>query len=687
MRLLHHPLAWSVAMATLACSAPTMAQTDSTLTLDEVTVTASALNTRPTEMTTPVEVLRGDDLTRRTEATLGETLNGLPGVHASGFGPGVSRPVIRGLEGARVRVLSDGVDVMDASTMSPDHAITTDTLLVEQIEVLKGPVTLLYGGGAIGGVVNLIDRKVPTYVPAAGVEGDLHLRGNSVADERAGAVGLTLGSGQVAGRIEASKSEADPYRIPGSPSRQANAFNDSESYSLGLSWVGERGYLGAAFSRQEKQYGLLAHEHIDCHTHHHTEWHCGGHGHDHDDDDHGHDDHDHEHNAHISMIQRRWDVRGEYADPFAGFELAKLRVSHTDYEHDEIEEGVVGTRFENKGTEARLELTHQPVFGWRGVVGGQTSRRDFSAEGEEDYIIPTLTRSHALFLLEELKVDNWRYELGLRHDWQDIDANGMRAGAAAPDRSHSGTSVSAGATWTFAPDYALTGSLSRSQRLPSAEELYAFGPHAATGVIEVGDPDLKKETGYNLELGLRKLAGVVTYDLSVYRNQISDFIYMTDAGTDPGDGVREFEYRQRDAVLHGVEGSIGLQATDGLHVSLFGDLVRGKLKGDGNLPRIPANRLGVRLDQRLGGGLSGQVEAYRVKGQSRVADDETATAGYNMLGAGLSYRGQATEDLGYLLYARANNLLDEKARQHTSFIKDEVLLPGRNLTVGVKFDF
>lgn len=687
MKGLHHPLAWAVAAAALAAHVPANADRERVLTLEETTVSASALNTRQADMTTPTEVLRGDDLTRHVEATLGDTVSRLPGVHSSEFGPGVGRPVIRGLEGARVRVLSDGVDVMDASTVSPDHAITTDTLLLEQIEVLKGPATLLYGGGAIGGVVNLIDRKVPTYAPARGIEGDVHLRGNSVADERAGAVGLTMGSGPVAARIEASKSDADPYRIPGRPSRQDNAFNDSESYSLGLSWVGDRGYLGAAYSRQEKQYGLLAHEHIDCHTHHHTEWHCGGHGHDHDhDDDHDHH-HEHDHAAHIDMIQRRWDVRGELAEPLRGFELAKLRVSHTDYVHDEVEDGEVGTRFENRGTEARLELTHNPIQGWRGVMGGQTSRRDFSAEGEEDYLIPTLTRSHALFILEELKRGDWRYELGLRHDWQDITAKGIRAGSPAPDRSHSGTSVSAGTTWSFTPGYALTASVSRSERLPTAEELYAFGPHAATGVIEVGDPDLKNETGYNMELGLRKLAGQVTYDVSLFRNQISDFIYMTNAGTDPGDGVREFEYRQRDAVLHGVEASMGYQATDTLKLSLFGDHVRGKLKGDGNLPRIPASRFGARLDQQFTTALSGQLEAYRVRGQRRIADDETATSGHTMLGAGVSYRGHAGDELGYLLYARANNLLNEKARQHTSFIKDDVLLPGRNLTVGVAFDF
>ncbi|WP_373288197.1 TonB-dependent receptor [Halopseudomonas pertucinogena] len=646
--------------------------------LPDTVVQASALASRAGDLSSATTVLQGEDLTRRRSATLGDTLAGLPGIHSSGFGPGVGRPVIRGLEGSRVRVLSDGTDVLDASTSSPDHAITGEMQLLERIEVIKGPATLMYGGGAIGGVVNLIDRRVPTYVPERGIETDLELRGNTVADERAGALGVTAGAGQFALRLEGSRLDADPYDIPGSPSQQAGAFNESDSAGLGLSWIGDRGYLGLAYSEQNREYGLLAHEHADCHTHGPV-WHCGGHGHDHG-HDHDHGDHD---AAYIDMRQQRWDLRGEYRQPFAGFERARLRVAHTDYRHREIEGSEVGTRFENQGSEGRLELTHNPIGGWRGVVGGQTSRRDFSALGEEAYVPATLTANHALFLVEELERGDWRYEWGLRHEWQNIDVK--RSGR---DASHRGTSVSAGVTWRLVRDHALFASLSRSQRLPTAEELYAMGPHAATRTVELGNADLGEETGYNLELGLRKLSGRLTYRLSAYRNQVDDFIFAADAGYDPGGDYRVVEYQQADAVLQGLEGSLGIQATERLRVTLFGDTVRGKLRdGGGNLPRIPADRYGLRLEQQLTGQLDAQLEGYRVRRQSDTAAYETDTGAYTMLMAGLSYQGFSQSGVHYLLYARADNLLDDKARQHTSFIKDEVLLPGRNLTVGVRLGF
>ncbi|PRB77509.1 TonB-dependent receptor [Pseudomonas sp. MYb185] len=678
MKRLRHPLAAAVALASLS-GLPVLAA--DSLSLPDTTVSASSHGSRAAELSSSVEVLRGDDLVTGRQATLGDTLSGLPGVHSSGFGPGVGRPVIRGLDGARVRVLSDGVGVLDASTSSPDHAITSEMQLLEQVEVIKGPATLMYGGGAIGGVVNLIDRRVPTYIPERGIEADLELRGNTVADERAGAVGVTAGSGQFALRLEGSKLEADPYRIPGSPSRQAGAFNESDSAAFGLSWIGERGYLGVAYSEQNREYGLLAHEHADCHTHGPT-WHCGGHDHDHD-DDHGHD-HDHDHAAaFIDMRQQRWDLRGEYQDPFAGFEKVRLRMAHTDYQHKEIEGSQVGTRFDNRGSEARLELTHRPLAGWRGVIGGQTTRRDFSALGEEAYVPATLTSNHALFLVEELQLGNWRHEIGLRHEWQNVDVKRTAA-----DVSHRGTSISAGTTWRFVPDHALFASLSRSQRLPTAEELYAAGPHAATRTVELGNANLREETGYNLEVGLRKLAGTLTYSLSAFRNQVDDFIYAADAGYDPGGGYRVVEYRQDDALLRGFEASLGVRATDALQVTLFGDSVRGKLRnGGGDLPRIPADRYGVRLEQRLSSQLTGELESYRVRRQGNTAAHETDTGGYSMLNAGLSYRGHSQVGVDYLLYARANNLLNDKARQHTSYIKDEVLLPGRNLTVGMRFSF
>lgn len=677
MKGLCHSLASAVALAGLSgLSAATWSE--DSLSLPETTVSASAHGNRAHDLSSAVAVLRGDDLVTARQATLGDTLSGLPGIHSSGFGPGVGQPVIRGLDGARVRVLSDGVGVLDASSSSPDHAITSDMQLLEQVEVIKGPATLMYGGGAIGGIVNLLDRRVPTYVPERGIEADMELRGNSVADERAGAVGLTAGSGSLALRLEGSRLDADPYRIPGSPSRQAGAFNESDSGALGLSWIGERGYLGLAYSEQNREYGLLAHEHADCHTHGPT-WHCGGHGHGHDDHDHHHE-HDHD-AAWIDMRQRRWDLRGEYQDPFAGFERLRLRMAHTDYQHKEIEGDQVGTRFENRGNEARLELTHRPLAGWRGVIGMQTGRRDFSALGEEAYVPATLTTSHALFLVEELQQGNWRHELGLRHEWQNIEVKRQTQ-----DVSHRGTSLSAGTTWRFVPDHALYASLSRSQRLPTAEELYANGPHAATRTVELGNAQLKEEVGYNLEVGLRKLEGTLTWDLSLFRNQVDDFIYAADAGYDPGGHYRVVEYRQDDAVLRGFEASVGYRATDSLQLTLFGDSVRGRLRDGGDLPRIPADRYGLRLEQRLTSQLTGEVESYRVRRQDNTAVHETDTGGYSMLNAGLSYRGH-TANAEYLLYARINNLLDDEARQHTSHIKNEVLLPGRNLTLGTRFSF
>lgn len=687
MRLIRHPLGWAVAAA-LAPAAAAAAES-APLELQSSLISASPLVHPAEELTTPVAVLEGDELVRRRQATLGGSLDSLPGVRGSSFGAGANRPVIRGLDGARVKVLADGADVLDASTLSPDHAVTSEPLLAERIEVLKGPATLLYGGGAIGGVVNVIDKRVPTRVPEKGYEAELEWRGNSVADESTGLFGLTAGAGNFALRVEGLKRDADEYEIPGAEGeprsdKQSGSYNDTQSGSLGASWIGERGYLGLAFSRQENRYGLLGHAHADCHTHG-TRWHCvDEHDHGHGHDGHvGHDEHDHadEGVPYIDMEQNRWDLRGELHDPFAGFESARLRGGYSDYQHREMEAGEAATRFDSQASDARLELTHRPLFGWHGVLGAQTSRRDFEARGEEAYVPPTLTRNQALFLLEEYRRGDWRYELGLRHEWQDIDADGQ------VDSKHRGTSLSAGAVWTFAPDYSLGFSLSRSQRLPTAEELYAKGPHAATRTIELGNPELDEETAHNAELTLRKFAGRTTFSLSLFRNQVEDFIYAADTGIRPGSGYRQIEYRQQDAVLTGAEGELRFQATESFAFGLFGDHVRGKLRdGGGDLPRIPADRLGMRLEQRFTPALDGQLEFYRVLRQEHTADYEAETGGYNMLGASLGYHG-SLGPTDYLVYLRGDNLLDSKAREHTSFLKDEVLLPGRNLTLGVRLSF
>lgn len=648
---------------------------------------ASPLSGTRARMVTPAEVMGAEQLASQGKATMGETIEHLPGVRGSSFGAGVSRPVIRGMDGARVKVLSDGIDVLDASTLSADHAVTTEPLLLQQIEVLKGPATLLYGGGAVGGVVNLVDRKIPTQLPEQGHEVQLGWQGNTVAKESTFMAGTTLGLGSLALRAEGLKRNADAYRLAGHEDgsrsrRQTGSYNDTDTASLGMSWISDKGYTGLAYTRQANVYGLLAHEHGHCHTHGHgasLHWHCGSHGHGHG-HDHG-DDHDHG-IPYIDMLQKRWDFRSEYSDPLAGFSHFKLRVGHSDYQHEEIEGGSVGTRFDSRSTDARLELTHEPLWGWRGVLGGQSLRRDFKAAGEEAYVPRTLTRNHALFVLEEYQQDDWRYELGLRHEWQDIDVKSGQK-----DRRHHGTSVSLGTVWQFRPDYQLTASVSRSQRLPVAEELYAFGPHAASRTIEVGNGRLKKETSHNLDLGIAKTLGQVTFDLSVFQNRINDYIHGADTGERPGSDYRVIEYRQQNAVFRGAEAQASYHFSDRLTAGVYGDHVRGKLRnGKGNVARIPADRLGLRVQHAFTDQLDGSLNLFRVMRQAHIADHETKTTGYNMLNASLTYTGQH-QATGYTLYLRGDNLLNVKAREHTSFIKDQVQLPGRNLTAGVKLSF
>jgi iron complex outermembrane receptor protein len=656
--------------------------------LAPVTVSASALALGSDQMSTPVTVLAGDELVRRRAATLGETLAGEPGIAASHFGAGASRPIIRGMDGPRVKLLSDGSEIMDASTISPDHAVTIEPMLSEQIEVLRGPSALAYGGGAIGGVVNVLDKRVPTAVPERGVEGSVGLRADSVANGVAGAFEVTAGSGNLAFHAEGLKRDARDYRVGSGwdHSRVDGSYNQTETGSLGVSWVNARGYLGLAYTRQQNEYGLPGHSHEyeACHPHG-DHLHCGHHG---EEDEH---DHDHEHDEHggtpyVKLDSERWDLRGELLEPFAGFTRARLRASYTDYGHDEIEseEGVdsVGTRFRSKASDARVELEHAPLGGWRGVLGLQTGRRDFRADGDEAYVPPTVTTRHAAFLIEEYTLADWRFEAGLRHEWQDIEVDSSTQ----RDRSHHGNSVSLGAVWNFAPQYSLGMTLSRTQRLPTAEELYARGLHMATSTWERGNPDLKAEPANNVDLTLRKLAGPTTFSASVFHNRIDDYIHARTL--DAYEDFQLIEYTQRDARFTGIEGAIRQQLDATFGLALFGDYVRAKLEagdGDRDLPRIPAHRVGLRLDAKWNAWLA-EAEVYRVSRQDDVAEFERETPGYNMVNVGLSYNGRYNTT-PWQVYVKGNNLGNQLAYAHTSFIKNAAPLEGRNLVVGMKLVF
>ena len=651
-------------------------------TLPEVTVSASGLQLGSADMATPVSVLEGDELVRRREGTLGETLGNEPGIHSSHFGAGASRPVIRGMDGPRVQVLSDGSEVQDASSVSPDHAVVSEPLLARQIEVLRGPSALIHGGGAIGGVVNVLDSKIPTAIPQKGYEGSAELRAGSAASEKTGAFQLTGGAGNLAVHVEGQARDAGDYRVgPGwSGGRRVDgSFNRNDTGSLGLSWIGDRGYLGMAYTRQTAKYGLPGHNHSfeGCHTHG-DHLHCGGHDH----GGHGDDDHDHDHGGQVPVVDlrsERWDVRGELRDPFAGFSALRLRAGVTDYRHDEVEDGQVATTFRNKAHDVRLELQHEPLAGWRGVFGLQATQRKFSAEGQEAYVQPTQTRRTGLFLLEEYQWQQWRFAGALRHERQTVDA--LSSGAS---NSHNGTSASLSAVWKFTPGYQLSGSLTHARRMPAAEELYANGLHMATSTYERGNPHLQPETAQSIDLGLRKTAGDTTFGVNVYRNRVKNYIYGRTL--DEVEGLQLLQYSQADATFTGLEGQVRQRLTRNLGVTLFGDLVRAKLASGGNLPRIPSARAGLRLDASWQG-WDGQVEWVQVARQNRVAEFETATPGYGMLNLGVAYKSRLANGTPWQLYLKANNLTDRLAYAHTSFIKNAAPLMGRNVVVGMRVEF
>ena len=656
--------------------------------LPPVTVSASGLQLGASDMTTPATVLEGDELVRRREATLGETLNSEPGITSSHFGAGASRPIIRGMDGPRVKVLSDGAELHDASAISPDHAVVSEPLLATQIEVLRGPSALVYGSGAVGGVVNVLDAKVPTAMPAKGYEGSAELRGNTGARERAGAFALTGGAGNLAVHVEGVARDAGDYRVGtgwAGGNKVLGSFNRTDTGSVGLSWVGDRGYLGAAYTRQTARYGLPGHNHSfeGCHTHG-DHLHCGepGHG-DGDEHDHGHDA-EHGEVPVVDLRSERLDIRGELRSPLAGFSVLRLRVGVTDYVHDEVEDGAISTTFKNKAYDTRIELQHEPVAGFKGLIGLQTSQRKFSADGDEAYVQPTITRKLGLFALEEYRLNNWhgdwRFEAALRHDRQTATAQTSEI-----ERSHNGTSASLGAVWKFRPGYQVGTSLTRASRAPTAEELYAQGLHMATSTYERGNANLRAETSQNIDLSLRKTSGDTTFGVSVFHHRIRNYIYGRTL--DEVDGLQLLQYTQANANFTGIEGQVRQRLSRNLSITLFGDTVRARLNaGGGLLPRIPATRAGVRLNANWQA-WDGQIEWVQVARQNRVAAFETATPGYGVLNVGVNYNGQFNSGTPWQVYVKANNLTDRLAYAHTSFIKKAAPLMGRNVTVGVKVAF
>ncbi len=661
----------------------------------EIRVTALGVDESADLIVAPFDVLERDALLTRG-GTLGDLLDGLSGVHANSYGGGASRPVIRGQTSPRTEILSDGSSVLDASDVSPDHAITVDPLLAQRVEVLRGPATLLYGGGAIGGVVNVLDDKIPTAMPENGYEGFVALRGNTVADEKAGAIGLTGRiSSNIALHFESSLRDADNYKAPDwDESRVDGTAAEYRNTSVGASWIGERGYIGLAYSYRDDDYGIPGHseEYAECHPHG-VQLHCGGHD-DHDEDDHD-DDHEHEHEVPmIALESRRVDIRGEFLNPFAGINKVRFRANNTEYEHVEIEEDEVSALFKNDGYEARIEFDHASVMGWQGLFGVQFSDTRFENGGEHVFMPVTDSRATGIFVVEHYQLsDQLHLEAGARYDRQEHSpVNDPRN---RPDFSDSAFSYSGAAIWNVTSDTIMSLTYARAQRLPHAQELYARGVHIASNTYECGliphpltcggavnNQPLRKETADNFELGLRKVEGPFTYSLSLFRNNVDDYIYARTL--DQYEDFRLIKYTQRDAEFTGYELELGYQFNNVLSGEVFTDQVRVDLEGADRLPRIPPRRHGVRLAAQVGETTRTELEYYRSARPTRIALFETATPAYDMVNLSLNY---APAGAMYNVFVRGSNLLDEEVRNHTSFLANVIPMPGRNISAGIKLNF
>jgi iron complex outermembrane recepter protein len=657
---------------------------EATTELPPVTVTANPLNRPADDLVQPVEVLHGSELDRKRKATLGETLDGELGVSSADFGPGVGRPVIRGQGGARVLLLENGIASMDVSTVSGDHAVSIDPLGAEQVEILKGPATLIYGSAASAGVVNVVNPRLrETHDP--GLHGSIDLSYGANGDERQGGAGLSYGFGEYVLGADLSRRFSGDFEIPGAAERFPeagetpeeghlhNSAVDTRSGALYGARITERSALSLAISRYDSDYGVP-----------------GGH-------DHGGG----EGGVTIGIEQQRLDAQGLWFDPFAGFEKARLRLGANRYEHTEFEpSGEAGTMFSNDEIDARFELTHRHIGDLRGVIGLQLGHREFAAIGEEAFVPPVDSRSLGLFVVEEKAFGEHRLEAGAR-----LDRSEHRPSNGA-EETHNPLSLSLGAVFNLDPRH----------HLRLSAELFAYGPHLATSSFERGQRGLDVETSHNLELGLDRHDDRLTWSLALFYNRIGDYIYQQEsaerrnadgsaadpaavAGFGAGDPDRVDEdglldpdgelllldYRQASADFIGAEAEVGYALLTGaapLKARLFGDLVRGELRDGGNLPRVTPPRFGVGLDGRAAA-LSYALTLTRVQDQDRNASLETPTEGYTLLSADLGY----TLPAGWTLTLRGRNLLDEEARRHTSFLKDLAPLPGLSLFVGLRTVF
>ena len=691
-----------VAFSALCVSHQGFAQSADNDDLEEVVVRATPLGNTIQELAQPAAVLTGAELLQKQSTSIGEVVSQELGVSSTYFGPIASRPVIRGQSGERVIVLQDGLDSLDVSALSSDHQVGLDAILTESVEIVRGPATLLYGSGAAGGLVNLIDGRIPSQAPEGAVDGAVTANYNSALGTEAIGGKLNYGTGNVVFHGDYFFRSTDNVEIPGfAESDRLRAMEEAEEEheeegeeheeeeeafgvvensdgetkggSVGFSFLSENGYIGVSVSGFASEYGLP-----------------GGHGH-HEEEGHDEEEEEEEHEeeeeiVRLDLERTRVDVKGEY-NLGGFFENAKFRLAYNDYEHTELEGDEIGTRFETTGFDSRLELRHREIGNWNGALGLQIKSTDLEAIGEEAFIPPSESSSISVFAFEEYGLsDSTVLQASARLEHQSIEAVGFNE-----DYSELALGLSVGAVTQLNGNLTLAANLARTERHPTATELFAFGSHVAVsrferGSVALGNGFLDKETTINFDVTLRGDYDRFGWAITGFVNNVDDYIALTPQGFEE-DELQVFDFVQTDAEFYGIEAEGRVALYDGPmgQVSLLGftDFVHAEENGDGEyLPQIPPTRYGVGVDYS-GDKFSGGVEARFFDDQFQVARNELATDSYNLISANVAYR--HSDQLS--LYLRGTNLSDDDARQHTSTLKDLVPLPGRAVQLGVFYEF
>lgn len=666
-------LASPAAFADDAGTTNTGSNTTTNIDLPSIAVTGNPLGVGSDELIVPVSVLNGRELSLKRESTLGDTLNGTPGVSATHFGPNASRPVIRGLDAERVRIMQNGVGVLDASSLSFDHAVSIDPLVIEQIDVVRGPAALLYGGSAVGGVVNAIDHRIPTE-KLDGITGrtEARLGGPDSQSNLAGVV--DAGNGQLAIHGDVYSRKTSDLDIPGfavsrrksaadgtpriNDGKLVNSSSNGDGGALGASLTFDNGYLGASYSGLNNNYGTVAEEAVR-----------------------------------IDMKSQRWDIASEFHDlDKLGLgnliNRIKVRLAHTDYEHQELESGVVGTTFKNHGVEGSLEAGHTPITtglgNVNGILGFQFQNTTFEALGEEAFVPSTNTQSQALYVYEELPIDQFKLSLGGRVEHAAVDASANAKFGPARNNSFNPASYALGGLYTFNPNWSFASNLSHNERAPSYFELYANGPHLATGQFQVGDPNSGKERSNGIDAQIRWKDGKNSFSVGPYYTRFSSFIGLLDTGNTQ-EGLPVAQFTTVEASFKGFEATGKFALDDHLNLNLSGDYVRATNLTTGDaLPRIAPLRLGAGLHYQKNS-FGARVDVLHAFAQNRTAANELATDGYTDVSALVSYK--LPTKLNIELFAKANNLLNQEIREHTSILKDIAPQGARAVLIGLRSDF